>query len=314
MKVPTEGDACAVVERALGANAVVARRFPTGLCHFVFEVQLTDGRVVVARLAGENTQGLLAGGVYWQQRLRPLGVPLAAQLQADLSAPIPYVLLERLPGSDLGAVYTSLDENQKRAVAAAVVDAQIRTARMPEAAGFGHALSYEDPALMRRQSWHQVVTESLARSRQRILSAGVVDVTLVDRLSPWLRKFETYFARIRPTPFLDDTTTKNVIVHHGRLAGIVDVDEVCFGDPLFTVGLTQMALLQQGAEISYVGHWLSLLAAKAEDRAVVDFYTAVFCLDFLGEIGRPFNREPTAVDFSKVAALQQILGDLLNRL
>ena len=59
---------------------------------------------------------------------------------------------------------------------------------------------------------------------------------------------------------------------------------------------------------------MSLLAAKAEDRAVVDFYTAVFCLDFLGEIGRPFNREPSAVDFSKVAALQQILGDLLNRL
>jgi len=33
--------------------------------------------------------------------------------------------------------------------------------------------------------------------------------------------------------FLDDLTTKNVIVQDGVLQGVVDFDHVCYGDPLF---------------------------------------------------------------------------------
>jgi hypothetical protein len=40
---------------------------------------------------------------------------------------------------------------------------------------------------------------------------------------------------IRATPFLHDTTTKNVIVtHDGVVSGIVDVDDLCFGDLKWT--------------------------------------------------------------------------------
>ena len=39
---------------------------------------------------------------------------------------------------------------------------------------------------------------------------------------------------VPPLPFLDDLTTKNVLVDGGRLSGVVDVDVVCFGDPLAT--------------------------------------------------------------------------------
>ena len=314
MTAPNEKDACLLVEKALGAKSVSARRFPTGLCHYVYEVELTDGQSVVARLAGTHTRQFLAGGVYWQSLLQPLGLPLPAQLHADLSAPIPHVILERLPGDDLGNVYATLANDSKRALAAGIVDAQILTSRLPEATGFGHALSYKDPALSRCQSWLQVVAASLERSRQRIKSAGVVDADLVDRLSPWLRRFEAYFSRVKPTPFLADTTTKNVIVHQGRLTGIVDVDEICFGDPLLTVGLTQMALLAAGSDTDYVAHWLALLNPSAAQRAMVDFYAAVFCADFLGEQGQSFNRTSTAVNPAKIAALELTLDELLGRL
>ena len=37
---------------------------------------------------------------------------------------------------------------------------------------------------------------------------------------------------LSPVPFLHDTTTKNVIVTpEGSFSGIVDVDDLCFGDP-----------------------------------------------------------------------------------
>jgi hypothetical protein len=311
---PTGQDACRLVERALGIKTVTARRFPTGLCHFVYDLELADGRWVVARLAGASSPQYLAGGVYWQTRLRQLGVPLAAQLFADLRATIPHVILERLPGDDLGNVYSTLDDDQKKAVAAAVVGAQRIASRLPEASGFGHAFSYEDPALSRHPSWREVIEASLERSRQRMASSGAVDSTTVDRVYLHLRKFEAYFSRVHPKAFLADTTTKNVIVHEGRFAGIVDVDEVCFGDPLLTIGLTQMALLDQGYDTTYVSHWLSLVEASGEERAVVDLYTAVFCADFLGEQGQIFNRGQIAADLGKIASLKQILTALLGRL
>ena len=128
MQAPTESDARRLVETALGCATVGARRFATGLCHFVYEVALDDGRCVVARLATAETRDLLAGGVYWHGRLAPLGVPLPALLHADTRAPLPFVVLERLPGDDLHAVYPALSREQKRAIAAAVVEAQRRTA------------------------------------------------------------------------------------------------------------------------------------------------------------------------------------------
>jgi hypothetical protein len=48
------------------------------------------------------------------------------------------------------------------------------------------------------------------------------------------------FDRIAPTPFLHDTTTKNVIVtSEGHFSGIVDVDDLCLGDPRYPAALTQ---------------------------------------------------------------------------
>lgn len=47
--------------------------------------------------------------------------------------------------------------------------------------------------------------------------------------------FDSYTSEVKPTPFLDDTTTKNVIINDGKLSGIVDVDYVNFGDHLLTL-------------------------------------------------------------------------------
>ena len=314
MQTPTESEVRQLVEKALGCATVSAQRFATGLCHFVYDVALGDGRCVVARLATPETRSLLAGGVYWHNRLKPLGVPLPALLHAAAQDPIPFVILERLPGDDLHAVYASLSRDEKHAIATAVVEAQRRVARLPEAPGFGHAQSYADPALHRRQTWTQVIEGMLTRSRQRIEVAAVTDPSAVDRVRRQLPRFSTHFSRVKPTAFLDDTTTKNVLVHHAQLSGIVDVDEVCFGDPLLTPALTKMALLAGRCDTDYVESWIELIGANNEARAVVDFYTAVFCADFLAEQGHAFNRQRAEHDKEQTAFLEAKLGDLLARI
>ena len=313
MNIPTEQHAADIVEATLGQRARSVQRFSTGLAHYVYDVVTEDGEALVVRIARPDTQAALAGAVYWSKRLRPLGVPLPRILHADLrakTAPFAFLLLERLPGTDLGNVYSLLSADEKQAIAAGVVQAQQLTGSLPMGQGYGYATSYEAPFPC--GAWIDVVYASLVRSRARIQQAQVVDSALVDRAEVVLARFEPYCATMEPRPFLDDTTTKNVLVHDGRLSGIVDVDVVCFGDPLWTVALTQMALLSRGYDLDYIAFWCDALNLTDEQRAVLPFYTAVFCLDFMGEVGQIFNKahaEP--VDQQYVQRLRALFEELI---
>jgi hypothetical protein len=56
-----------------------------------------------------------------------------------------------------------------------------------------------------------------------------------------------------PVPFLHDAAAKNVIViPGGSFSGIVDVDDLCFGDPRYVVALTRASLLAFGGPTRYV--------------------------------------------------------------
>jgi Ser/Thr protein kinase RdoA (MazF antagonist) len=311
--VPTERDAEAVVRRALGAGVRSVTRFPTGLCHYVYDVVTDGGRRVVARLSSSVTRDILAGGVYWHLRLRAIGVPLPALLYSDIGPEdaCSAMLLERLPGRDLSLVYADLTPAHKRALAAEVVAVQRRVATLAQAPGFGFARSYDDPSL--HSTWLDVVQADLERSRRRIAAAGIVDARLIDRVHERVHAISLYLLAVEPTPFLDDITTKNVLIHDGALSGIVDTDYVCFGDPLFTLALTTMALLAAGHDTLYTDAWRAVLDLRPEQVRALDVYTAVFCVNFLSELGQRFNRdEPAPVDLAYQRRLERILDQLLT--
>ena len=107
---PTPDDAIQAVQQALGAGVRSITRFATGLCHYVYDIETDAGQLIVARMALPDTRDILAGGVYWHERLRAAGVPLPALPHADLDPPsgFPVMLLERLPGRDLDAEYDAM--------------------------------------------------------------------------------------------------------------------------------------------------------------------------------------------------------------
>ena len=313
MRRPTERDAALVVCEGLGVEARAIERFPTGLCHYVYDVTTDDGRRVVARLATSETADQLAGGVYWHERLRAVGAPLPALLHADLAPAggFPYMLLERLPGRDLGDVYAEMTSEQRRALAAEIVAVQRHVAtKLPRAAGYGFARSYDDPGL--RASWLDVVLADVDRSHRRIAATGVVPLALAERVRMAVMGIVDYLRAVAPIAFLDDTTTKNVLVDGGALSGIVDTDAVCFGDPLFALALTRMACMAHGLDSDYTDHWRESLNLDADQRRALTVYTAVFCLGFMSEVGQRFNRAaPLEVDSAYLRRLDGILADLL---
>ena len=314
---PTDAHAAAIVADLYGLRPKAVRRFGTGNQHFVFEAVLTDRRTVVVRLSRAADVDIARGAVFWSRRLRPLGVPLPKLLHADLDMrtwPFPFIVLDRLPGTDLGNVYPDLTVRQRRDLACRLVEIQRIVTAQPEGTGFGFSRSDKGP--FSAQSWPDVIAVDLERHRVRIRAAGLVDEQKVDAVERWADRLTDYLAAVRPTPFLHDITTKNVIVDRGGLSGIVDVDDLCFGDPLFLLALIRIALLAHDRDPAYIDDWLSLLRPDNDELAALDFYTAVHCVGFMGELGHRFNRSKpdpmNASFFSRLNRLHETLCSTLQ--
>jgi Phosphotransferase enzyme family len=313
--IPTPADAERIAARACGSLAIRAERFSTGLANHVYDVLLKDGRQVVVRIVSPNSDTNIAAAVYWSKQLRPLGVPLPELIAYDEHGEqdgFPWMILQRFRGVDLSHAYSRMRLWQKQYIAEKVVAAQRIVAKgIACGEGFGFVVF---PTKWPCQSWDEVVRGSLDLARERILKVGVVDVGWVDRVQRLSVQFEAYFRSIEPTPFLDDTTTKNVIIDdHGNLSGIVDVDSICYGDPLYTIGLTRASLLNLGYDTDYTDHWLKLLNASEQQCRAVEFYTGLFLVVFLAEHGQQFNSDsPVAVDPKIIGKLCALIEQQLQ--
>jgi aminoglycoside phosphotransferase (APT) family kinase protein len=301
-----------IIRQNFKENALKIDRFPMGNCHFVFDVITESGKNLVARIARPENKNLLENAIFWNGLLKPKGVPLPEILAFELnSTNFPYLILERLKGTDLNEVYPQLSKLEKNLLATELVKVQNNVRTLPPAKGFGFLGNYETDSYCR--TWSEVLRNSLARSRNRMKSGGVFETKVLDRVEERFYKFEDYLSQIRPVAFLDDITTKNVIVHNGKLSGIVDVDWVCFGDSLLTVALARMSLLLSNYDLDYIEFWCNEINLKVEQKQILDFYTALFCVDFMGEIGQVFNKEkPLKIDSEKHRKLHSILVNLLD--
>lgn len=314
--LPDEQRVADIVQGAMGESVLAVERFSTGACHFVYDVTTEARRNFVVRIAKPANKGFLTGAAYWYRLLKPRGVPLPNILYSDIeavSSPFPYMILERLPGVDLGIVYPQLSKDEKKLLAVEVSRIQETAGTLPLGKGYGFVGSYEDDSFLK--AWIDVLYSSLARSRKRIQTIGAVDSRHVDRVAEKIAKYEGYFSQVKPRCFLDDTTTRNVIVNGGKLSGIVDVDFVCFGDNLFPIALTRMSLLNTGFDLDYIDFWCDAAGVTERQREVLQFYTALFCVDFMGELGQTFNQESAqAIKAQDIERLSGILDVLLNQI
>jgi hypothetical protein len=306
---PDESIARGIARELCGREPESVRRFSMGIGHWVYDVGVAEGEKLVVRVGSPDQHEDFAGAVHWSRQLRPIGVPLPSLLATGKHDHFPYMVLERLAGEDLGLVYDQLALEQKKAIAAQIFRVQRRVASLGEGRGYGFVRAPDSP---HRSSWRRVIDDSIERSRSRMASAGSLFSRVLETVSKSAGRLDDYFSRVRPTPFLDDTTTKNVLVHCGRLTGIVDVDWICFGDPLLTVALTRASLLGSGRDLAYTDHWCELFAPSLEQQAALRFYTALFLLDFMSELGHRFNRDTPTITLAEVERLEILLQEQLH--
>lgn len=260
-------------------------RFPTGAAHYVFDASTPEQPPVVARLGLPYRATGMAEGTRLMAELRQLGVPLPRIMAEGSIDGFPYVLMQRLPGTDLGNVVHALTEPQLQSIAQRVAAAQAAAAKSPTGRRYGYAAT---PETAPSQRWSEEIDKNFARSTQRLTHAALYDPAVLAPVAAAVERHRAELDAIPPTPFLHDTTTRNVIITPwGSFAGIVDVDDLCFGDPRYAPALTVAALTALGGPQSYVQHWMRA-AGLAEDQ-LFRLYVALFLLDLMSEHGHVFN-------------------------
>lgn len=286
MTEPTPELAARLAARLTDAPIAGVRRFPTGLTHWVYEVTPAHGAPLVIRIAAPGMKPRMVGAVAWNRLLRPLGVPLPALLGEGAEGPHGWMALERLPGADLGAVIAELPAPRQAALAAELTRIQNRlAAALGPGSGYGYVTA--PGRNCPHASWPDMLAAQLARGRRRLAQSGLDPDGLVDRAATRLESARPLLAAQPPTPFLHDITTRNVIIHEGALSGIVDVDEICYGDPMLPVALTRMSLLLAGEDTSYADMWEA--ARGGAPAPVMAAYMGLYLVDFLSEEGGAFN-------------------------
>lgn len=241
---PSQEDATKVVALITNEKTLSSMRMTTGEQYFVYAVKTVEFDYVI-RMTFLKQRHKFISGIYWQEKLIPLDVPLAKFIQSDLNgkySPFSSLLMKRLPG-------------------------------------YGFADSYEQELPFK--SWYDFLMNRLRFFVNSIKQNEIFDVNEVMNVISILKNMETELKSIRPTPFLYDASERNVLVYDGKISGIVDVDDMCFGDPLLVLALTYVALEIEKFDTLYCDYWAEELKLDHDAKKRLAFYRLLYTVMFM---------------------------------
>jgi len=280
-------------------------RNTVGLAGYVYTVVFNDTKYVIKISDDKN---LIIGSTYWLNKVKNLDIPTPCVIAENLVNAPYYFVMSFIPGKDLGLVYSSLLKSEKKIIAKKIIGFQKEIKKLPMAKGFGSLNSYEDSENI-CTSWEESLLNDINRAEEAIINNGIFSVEYVLKLKKIVPYFKEYFNSIKPVPFLDDITTKNVLIHEGKLLGIIDLDWISFGDEVLFLGLVTMALLSMKADIDYADYLKDEMNLNDMQERALKFYVLMFCVIFMSEKGMCFNQaEPMKVSEEDKMLLQEIFN------
>lgn len=273
---------------------VTIQRFLVGQGNFVFYVETADDAYVVrcGTKSYHKTVRLL-------KRLSDLEIHVSIPLHSGKYKGIYFMLCSYIKGEDLGKVYHTLSDSDKKEIAKEVVAIQRKVAKVRVGG---------------QQNWTSQIQSLLHRAKKRISANGYFDTQKVDAIEMLMPYFRQYFSNLRTVAYLDDISTKNLLIHNKRVSGIIDVDWLGYGDSLSFIALTYMALLDMQCDTVYVQYLLDEMDVTGAEYRVFLFYTLLYCVDFMGERGMTFCGKKVEVNTEIIQKLNGIYENLFSEL
>lgn len=304
--IPNEKIAASVVLEMTGEQVLSATRLATGDQNFVFSAKTTSAEYVI-RMTDINHQFKFQCAITWQKMLLPLGVPLAEFIKYDLDgkySPFPSLLMMRLPGDDLINIYPYLTDVDKKNLANEMVSIQALCTKLPEGPAYGILDSYD--VVSSGNTWYEFLLNRLECYKDIITQLAVFNPDMATQVMHIAKGMQENLDQVRPTAFLWDASERNVIINHGKISGIVDVDELCFGDPLFVIALTSICLELEGLDTLYTDYWAEALHLDQSAQARLNFYRLFYTIAFMRKhLMQTNNSKKTIFDTERLMTIFQ---------
>lgn len=270
-------------------------RCAVGQGNYVFIVKCSETKYVIRCSLEYNAYD---NTVFWLKQLASIEIPVPKIIARGKFEGFEYLVLTYFEGKDIGLVYSQLSDVDKKEIAKEIVHIQNQVAAL--------RLENVEP----QWSWRSFIDEMLERAKERIEINGYFDVEKVDRLWKSAEELDGYFFSIEPIAYLDDVSTKNLLIHNGRISGIIDIDWIGIGDKLTYVALTNMALLNMECDTDYVKYILDEMQLSDIQKRAFLFYTLMFCVDFMGERGMQFMDKFVEVNRQIIDRLNSLYDSL----
>lgn len=289
-------EAIIIFENDTKMSVVQIKRCSVGIANYVFIVSAATEKFILRCSKDEDAY---KDTVYWFNKLSACEIPIPIVLSKGKYRDYSYLILSYIPGDDIGNVYYKLSDSEKKQIAKEIVEIQRKVSKI-------------DISTDSEWTWNSVVDEILNRAEERIKRKHYFDINKIYIIKKLQQEIQEYLAGVRPTPYLDDISTKNLLIYEGKLSGIIDIDWMGLGDMLTFVAMTKVALLNMNLDTKYINYLLDEIHPNTIEYKAFVFYCLMFCVDFMGERGMQFLDKTIPVNESIIKRLNDIFDILME--
>lgn len=289
-------EATIIFENNMKMNVVQIERCSVGIANYVFIVSTATEKFI---LRCSKNKDAYKDTVYWLNKLSTYEIPIPVVLSSGGYKNYSYLILSYIIGDDFGNVYYKLSDSEKKQIAKEVIEIQRKVSKI-------------DIRTDEAWTWNRVIDEMLNRAEERIKRKHYFDSNKINIIKQIRKEIQEYLDKVRPIPYLDDISTKNLLVYEGKLSGIIDIDWMGFGDMLTFVAMTKVALLNMNLDSSYIDYLLDEIHPDMIAYKAFIFYCLIFCVDFMGERGMQFLDKKIPVNSRIIQRLNNIFDMIME--
>ncbi len=289
-------EAIIIFENTAKMDVVQIERCGVGTGNYVFIITTTMDKFI---LRCSEEKDAYKDAIFLLDKLSVCDIPIPVVLMEGIYGNYSYLILSYIDGDDIGNVYCKLTDSEKKQIAREVVAIQQKVSGI-------------DLRADKEWNWNVFIDTMLYRAEGRIKTYQYFDINKIATIKKLQCELQEYLDKVRPTPYLDDISTKNLLICDGKLSGIIDIDWIGMGDMLTFVALTRVALLNMDLDTKYIDYLLDEIHPNAVEYKAFVFYCLVYCVDFMGERGMQFLDKTIPVNKSIIKRLDDIFDVLME--
>jgi aminoglycoside phosphotransferase (APT) family kinase protein len=279
-----------IIRKELSEEPIKITRMKTGLCNEVYLAELPSKKVII-RLNKNPKE--MSGSAKNLALFKSLGIKVQEIIAEDYSlsdSPFAYQIRSYIEGKDINHVIEDLSEEELRGIAQNI--AEIVKKLKPQTTNGKYGWAGGSDHLF--DSWAQLIEAQIQDIVDRNEKTGAVGDNYIQIAKDLLEQYRAYFEAVPSTFYYDDMSSKNVLIHEGKFAGLVDLDTVAYGDPLEGIGRIKASWYGTPYGKIYSEAVIDALELTEKEREMVHVYGMLNRISWLSESGIQFNQNTSS--------------------